>query len=894
MKDLRKLVFVGLLAVAALGLLGTTAMAQVTLAALQGTVTDEENAPLPGAEINLKNIESGYSYSALTRPDGTFRISGIDPGKYEVDVSLSGFTTAIRKGVTFNVGANITLDFKLKQASVLEEVLVEAEAPIIEVTKSEISSVTGRKEIDELPLLDRSFTQLALLNAGVTGASAQTYGWDSLRAGAQPQGSSEVRVDGVSNEFAYYNVQRSDLPADAIQEFRTLVNQFSAEYGHASAIVVSAITRSGTNQFRGRIYEFYRGEAFDSKNYFARDIEKEKYSQHRFGGFFGGPIVKDKLHFFISYEGTRKDSYAVISSPLVSSESIPVNEDNNQVMLKLNYQLNEKNMLSFRYTLDYPITKNAGVGGFNTRDRAYDDTRKDNVFQANWTLFPTGNTMNEVKTQYSNRFYETIGNDISAGPDTYQVNRPSGNFGKYWGNPMTWPEKRYEIIDHFSIFLGKHSIKLGFDFNYIDSKVTSMWGYPGIFEFDTDEPFDASSAATYPYLFYWNALAPSTEWFRCRSIAGFIQDKWQPVPSLTFNIGLRYSHYYYYQNPNQEQFKTDNKYNWDPRIGFSWDATGDGKTAIRGGIGKYTNGTMGNTVYVSVISQAEYSIRFINNPGYPDPYQPNPFFPGGELTFPAELLTFTQGPTPYSIQYTLGIDRALLPDLSGSVDLVLSKGYHLYWAINYNPMINGVRQDPTIANWYDLQAGGKSNYRGVYFTLRKRYSNGWALEVNYTLSKGEANVEAGDTNYATNELDRSVDYGPVDNDARHRVNIFGSVDLPLGFTLSGIIAYRSALPYSIYTGNDDNNDNSWIDYAPDYPFRNAARVNSDSYFTFDARLAKFIDIDRFRIQLFVEMFNLTNAVNFTVPVGNMTSSLFQEPTEAGFPRLVQLGVRFEF
>jgi hypothetical protein len=882
------------LALLAFLFLAANAMAQVTLATFEGAVTDEEGAGLPGAKVDIKNVDTGFAYSTVTRADGSFIISGIEAGKYDVRVAITGFTVATRKGITFNVGSRIRLEFKLATEALKEEITIQAEAPIVEVTKSEISSVVGRKEIDDLPMITRSFAELATTKPGVYSGYGDR---DGLRGGGQPSGSSEVLVDGVSNEFGYYNVMRSNLPADAIQEFRVLVNQFGAEYGNATAMVLHAITRSGTNQYRGRAYAFTRNEAFDAKNYFARDLEKEEYTQNRFGGFFGGPIIKDKLHFFLSYEGARHKTYSVITSPLVPRETVPVRSNNNQVLFKLSYQLNEKNMFSFRYTLDYPILRNGGVGGYSTKDLAYDENQHDNVFEGTWVLYTSQNSMNEFRIQYSNRYYETVGNELSGDPNSYQIYRPSGRFGKYWGNPMYWPEKRFQFLDNFNLFLGKHNLKAGFDFNYVDSKVTSMWGSPGMFYFATDEPFDPTKEETYPYRFRWNAAAPSTEWYRLTGIAGYVQDKWQVLPTLTLNIGLRYSNYTFAQNPDQERFETENKYNWDPRIGFSWDPMGDGKTSIRGGVGKYTNSPMGNVIYASVVSRIEYDERILDYPGYPDPFQPNPFRPGGERKIPKENYTFAKGPSPMSMQYTLGAQREILTDFSASVDFVISQGSHLYWFVNKNPIIPGtgdVRPDPDMGNWMDVQAGGHSNYKGMYVTLTKRYAHGWQFELNYTLSKGEADAESGDWNEPSNNEKRYLDYGPVTDDARHRLNITGIVDLPLGFQLSGILYYRSALPYTIVTGNDDNLDGIWNDF-PDDLHRNAGRNNDTDFFSLDARLSYFAHIvSSVNLQFFVEAFNLTNRVNFGRPVGDMTSSDFGKPIGAGDPRLIQVGFRVNF
>jgi outer membrane receptor protein involved in Fe transport len=877
--------------------------AQVQLVTFEGLVTDAENSPLPGASVNLKNMETGYSYSAMTRDNGRFIISGIDPGRYEVEVSLTGFTKQIRRGMTFNVGARITLDFKLALSSIEETVEVIAEAPLVEVTKSEVSAVVGRKQIDDLPVVSRSFSQLALLQPGTSGSASD------IRGSGQTSGSGNIIIDGVSDKFTWYNTMRSDIPADAIQEFRVLINQYGAEYGDASGVVTHAITRVGTNEFKGRAYTFWRDEAFDSANYFVThktyqgpelgkgEYSKPEFSQYRFGGFLGGPIKRDKFHFFISYEGSRYTTYSVITSPLVTKETITVKNINDQFLVKLNYQLNEKNMFSFRFTRDFPRGRNLGVGGNNTRDRSYDQDLYDNIFQANWTFYPSNNSMNELRAQYSKREQDTFGNAMSASPDSYQVNRPSGNFGKYWNNPAWWPEKRFQFNDNFNLFFNKHSLKAGFDFNYVDSKVTSYWGWPGIYSFDTDKPFDASDPTTYPYRFQINILAPSEEWARITSVAFFVQDTWKILPRLTLNIGLRYTNYSWKQNPNQEKFWIANKYNWDPRVGFSWDPFGNGKTSVRGGVGKYTTNPMGNAIYYSVVNRVEYDIRVYDYPGYPDPKVPNPFRTGGEAPVLPTWNDFIRGiGAPYSMQYTLGIQRQIWTDLSVSADFAYAEGIHLYWFVNQNAVIPGtstVRPNPAAGDIQVVDDGGNNRYKGLYVTIQKRYSRGWAFELAYTLSKGEGNCEAGDANSASNNENRSYDWGPLNTDARHKLTMSAILDLPFGFQFSSIFSYRSALPYNIVYGYDYNKDNINRDFYPYGAHRNNAR-GFESY-SWDARFSKFVNFgSRFSVQVFAEVFNLTNRVNFGTPQGNMRSSTFGKPSSAGDPRLIQLGARLNF
>lgn len=227
----------------ALFLAGEKAAAQTTLVTLEGIISDEQGSALPGAAVVLKNAETGYTYSATSRPDGQYVISGIQPGKYEMEVSLQGFKTQKRLGLIFNVGARLKIDLALAPAAIEEEVTVTAAAPMVEVTRSEVSKVIDRSKIEDLPLLDRNFGDLVMMKAGVQGS----------RSNALPAGSEEIIVDGVSNEWVGTNRQRSNIPADAIQEFRVITNQYQAEYGNSSGMVWTAVTRSGTNEFKGRL-----------------------------------------------------------------------------------------------------------------------------------------------------------------------------------------------------------------------------------------------------------------------------------------------------------------------------------------------------------------------------------------------------------------------------------------------------------------------------------------------------------------------------------------------------------------------------------------------------------------------------------------------------------------
>ena len=871
-------------------------LAQSTLVVIEGIITDSENAPLPGTVVNVKNIDTGYEYNTLTRSDGTYIISGIEPGKYEIEVNLPGFSRQIRRGMTFSVGAKMQINFTLVPAQVEEEIIVTAEAPLVEVTKSEISSIIDRQKIEDLPLLNRDFADLTILKAGVI----------HFQTNAMPWGMGEMLIDGVSNEHMIDNNPRMPVPADAIQEFRVLTNQYEAEYGNAAGMVRSAVTRSGTNQFRGRVSFFYRDEIFDTPNYFVNhdgyqgekkeDVKLPDYQHSNLSGFLGGPIKKDKAHFFFAYEGLFKKTYETITSPLVANETIDVPNRRHNLLVKLNYQLNQKNLFSFHYSLLREKAENLGIGGLNTKERAYDYPNYGDDFRLTWTNFPSGNTMNEFRILFSTDHYEMKTDH----PDSWTIDRPSGGFGKTSNIPQSGWTKRFQVHDQFSLFLENHNMKLGIDYHYAPGGGNVTFYYPGSFGFETDDPFDADDPFTYPSQFI-SMVGDRIFTMKNHQFSLFLQDSWRVAPRLTLNLGLRYL-YYNVGGINYKKFHFPG--NLNPRLAFSWDPFGNGKTSIRGGFGIYTGNLTGNSSFMQVYLTL-LSLRIIMFPNYPDPHQDNPFWPFWEqlLGMPEGFLsqqdisvgfgTYTsmenQAPL-YTAQTTLGIHRELGTNLAMSADLVWSRGSHLLLTENSNPIIVGTKtqhEDPTKGDVWVLTDSGRSDYKGLMLTLNKRHSNGWSLEVSYTLSWSKSNTGQIE-NYEDIGKDRQ--YGYTYNDARHKITAAGIFNLPLGFQLSSIIYYRSKTPWTAYYGYDENLDGLNSDYIDSH--RNSRR-GFDRFFI-NARISKFINIYRFRLQFFSEVYNVFNRTNFFSVSSNELTPNFGEPTQAHDPRLVQLGVRIEF
>src|SRR5882724_9153356 len=296
--------------------------AQVSGGTLSGTISDPSGAGVPQAKLVIKNVATGIERTITTNTDGFYTAVNLLAGTYQVTISAKDFNTEVKSGITMSVGAQQTFDVVMHVGTVSNRVEVTTEAPAVQLASSDISAVVNATTVRELPLNGRSWTDLAALQPGVETIQTQPtfatgsdrgnrgFGQQLTISGARPQ-QNNYRLDGVSlNDYANGapgSVLGGNLGVDAIQEFSVLTTNYSADYGKTSGGVINAITRSGTNQFHGSVYEFLRNSALDAKNFFeAGDATKAAFKRNQFGGAIGGPIFKRKTFFFADYEGIRQ------------------------------------------------------------------------------------------------------------------------------------------------------------------------------------------------------------------------------------------------------------------------------------------------------------------------------------------------------------------------------------------------------------------------------------------------------------------------------------------------------------------------------------------------------------------------------------------------------------
>jgi hypothetical protein len=881
--------------------------AQSTGATLIGTVADDQHAVLPGVTVTITNVETGAARTVVTDQAGYYRAPALPPGTYAITADLAGFASYKRTGVTLTTGQDVRIDVTLQVATVKESVEVVAAAPQVDVSSNTIGTTVNRKDLDSIPLVDRNFLSLANMTPGVTGV-----GGGGVNTAGQLSRNNSYLVDGVSNDDTIVSSSRGGFSLEAVREYVVLANQFSAEYGISSGAIVSVVTRSGTNKNEGRLFFFDRSESLDAQDPFshAQGSGKAPFSQQRFGGFYGGPIAKDHLFYFGSYEGLRLRQTSVVTSPdvPVDQREFPNPNDEHQGFLKVDGQLSGQHSMTARYRIDNNHTEGDGIGGLNTHDRGSNSITRDQDGVFTDTLILSNQALNEFRFQASQR-YNNI-DTIGFSPDgTPAMARPSGNFGKAVNLPQGRTENRFQFVDNFSITKGPHDLKLGTDISLIRGSSFFPRTRDGSFTFTTDKPFDPSDLSTYPTQYKVEHFNPNIN-LPNELYSVFMQDSWRMGGGLTLNLGLRYD----LEASYRDILNIPNDYsNLQPRLGFVWAPFNDTKTAIRGGFGMYSDRSFTN-VALDVVAAENSQTVIINSPGFPDPLSRGTL----ATTLPSKTIIQPNPKTPRTVSTSLGVQHEISPGLTVSADGVYSRGYNLFNNIdvNYPAFPGGPRPNPAYGQIIEFAMQGNSWSTALLTNVQYRPRRGPSVGVAYTLSRALRDVE--DFQYFwMNGLDPEADKAPANNDRTHQLVVNFNWALPAGFQLAGLASSRSGLPWTVTTGVDNNKDLNTTSDRPnlvsptgdplskstyDVNFvgngnlgRNTLR--GPNYFALDARLSKFVLIKRTKLELFAEAFNLTNHVNLGVPTGNLRSSTFGRSTalsNGAAPRRVELGFRVNF
>ena len=932
------------------------AQSQSTTGLIQGTVTDQNDAVVAGASITLRNVETGFERKISSNSDGFFSAPLLPLGKYRVTTEAQGFANSILENIQVTVGQTQSLKIGLKVGGAVGTVDVSVEGEGVEVARTEISTRINERSVENLPINRRDFSRFAQLTPGVS--IVQGPDGDEITINGQKGIQNNFSIDGADSNNPFFGEQRGgQRPAftvslEAIKEFQVVPVGASAEFGRSSGGFINVVTKSGTNEFHGSGFLFFRNDELSSQNpdAVAANLPTANSTNYQFGGNVGGPIKKDKAFFFVAYERNdgKNDKPNSIDPTLANLFATRFNSPNEQtvikrtndadvLLLKGDFNINNRNILTVRHnysraeqvngTFDVPTWGSSANGR---------ETDNSNAFIAQLISTITPNLLNEFRFQWARekrpRFYD--GPDL---PDT-TIGTFDGSVSYRFGRPFFIPtpseDTRYQFTDNVTYITGNHTMKFGFDLNRTRVSQTFIGFARGRYIFaggtiaDAIQGFqDYINGVNTDGLALYLQFAPignrtveeaGTQAYTTYEPGLYAQDTWNPRPNLTINLGFRWEGQYspdpitdpantrYGQFLNDPLFPSDGTIpdftdGYQPRVGISWSPGSDGKTAIRLGAGIYYARVPGLVVAGprntdGVIAGNIFFASFL----CPMPAD-CPTFPGivptaGFTPFNPGIAVFERNfKNPRTVQYSASIEREIYQDLNFLVAYNYAKSTRLTRFVNRNDaaLFGGTarfeRADGSgVGEIRSTESSARSLYKGLTFGLTKRFSNRFQFQVNYLVSWDKSDDDNERDPFTFRYADVR-DFGPE----------YGFSDRDQRHRFNAFATFD--LPYGVTIS-------PIVQYRSAQPIsvvnrgtfpniiqRNTLRLDNE-FFTFDFRATKIFKFgEKVSLEAIFEAFNLSNERNPRSLPRPLTFN-FDGTVTAGFgdPRQAQIGARLRF
>jgi hypothetical protein len=506
------------------------AQTQITTGVIQGTVADPSGAVVPGAEVEARNLDNNVKRTLTTGPDGRFVFLQLAPGRYTVTVTRAGFATLVQENVTLTVGQSVNLGVTLKVSTATETVTVTG-TPTVDTSRTEVSTTLNETTIATTPILGRKFEDLLTLTPGVS--IVQGPDGDEITFSGQRGIFNNISLDGGDYNNGFFGEQMGgqraaiDITLEAVKEFQVVAQGANAEFGRTAGGVVNVITKSGTNDFHGSLFEYQRLEGLTSNTSDGKPLTN--FRREQFGGTLGGPLVKDKAFFFLAFEGIRENlqrpnlsdpigSPCSVQTPTLASnealingspdcqrlallnffrttrgqqEGLPVDHtiNNNAALAKLDWTIDAKNSLSISYNFDYSNNTNQtfDVATYGDSANGIEGPSKINV--ANLNLFSTVSAakLNEFHLTYSRESRPRSAIPSNVPPDTAMGFATTFRFGNpfFLGPTVDELISRFQVKDNFSIVAGKHTFKVGGEWLHTNNNQIFRGFFEGRYIFDS-------------------------------------------------------------------------------------------------------------------------------------------------------------------------------------------------------------------------------------------------------------------------------------------------------------------------------------------------------------------------------------------------------------------------
>lgn len=913
---------------------GGTAFAQN--AQITGTLKDQSGGVLPGVSVTARNQDTGLTRTAVSEGTGVYRLGALPPGAYVLTIELPGFRTETRSNLVLVIDQTATIDFTMRPEALQESVTVTGDAPIVDTRTAVVSTSVTNDQIQDLPVASRRWVDLAMLTPGVSQDNIRGFfyrGNINIGAGTREYSNGFV-VDGVNNTWAQMGEPRQNFAMDSIREFKVSQSTFKAELGLATGGVLTVVTKSGTNLFSGSAFTFFRDKSLTSQTVF--ESKRPDFRRWQYGGTFGGPIVKDRTHFFGAFERSDENQFFTVNTGgrFPQYDGTYVSDQYRWTYsARVDHQISSTQNVFARAAseVEYRPIITAGGSVHPTNSFDFGVPRASYVGGHTWLL--NTSMINDLRVQYAYAKYEVAPPYSHGswepgyfGEDRLSLCTPVFNYPSLGlggcGNSQMGPERRFQIRDDISWSRGTHQVKLGGDLSIIRFQSDSMGSPLGTWTMPRDTQFNAADPATYPTQ-YQNSRPTFAE-IPVKHFSTYLQDDWQLRSNLTLNLGLRYDIQFGSFNENlpglqrriadklgasfgsypipvpfhEGADKRGDRNNFGPRVGLAWDVTGDGRTNMHAGYGMFYD-NMRTLQNFGELTWPQAQSIIISNPSYPDPLQGKSREQFLSTAPPNISVLSNDAVNPYAHQTSGGLSRMIGRNLGITADVIVvrRKSDRDTVDINLPGEVTRVRPYPQFGRVSYWQYTADNDYNAFLFKFEKRMSNRYQYLVSYTLSKSTdesfRNVFADVYGYAKRE-------SPGQADRRHRLVASGIVQLPYGILSSVIADFRTSLPMNPVSSVDLNRDG----YSNDLPagvsqysgcrdlnldainaFRQSrgqasvSEVKCPGFASVDLRLSKTVDFGRSHsVEIIGQLFNIANRANYNVPSNNITAATFGQST----------------
>jgi hypothetical protein len=904
-----------------------------TTATLSGTVSDATGGVLPGVTVTLTDRATNQTRTATTNENGLYRFAGLNPGTYSEEAELQGFAKFVQSTLTLNVGAAIDLNIRLQISTVQETMTVTGEAPIVERAKTDLGGgVIKQDQIQNLPTVDRNYLNYALLTPGVN-VDVRTAGQGiGLKIAGARDKEGALLVDGFWNTDESFTFPKIKYSLDALAEYQVEAIGGAPEFGRSVGGIVSAVTKSGANQFNGSGYGYFRNTSLNSEDFLSaqQGLPKAQFSKQQYGGSFGGPIVQNRTFFFGAADRSQQNfpfndnitpqNAAAIGLDPSDTGQVPQWLYDTFAMGKITHVVNQNNTILFTYAMT-----NEDISNFNetftTPSLKNQWFSLDNTATFQWTrVGQEGNWLQDFKAGYIPRNFDNTRRNVGGPPLTadgqLRANlAPSvtiSNVATFGGGYVLLDMYTKPVQGMYSttVFKANHSLKFGGDV---------MWTYFDYLRYEGPQSgsYTFSSIANFlagKYTQYTQGFgAPGLVRYH-NYVSAFAQDSWAATKRLTLNYGVRWD------GDGVTSFNGQNYgsswFNVGPRLSASYDLTGHGTTVLKGGVGLYFD-----RLWENPITPTYYNNEFVgpqvnatwlpSQPGAPT--YPNTI-PGTTLpaNAPAAVRNVYIVPSsvklPETVQGIVTLDHAVNAGLGTSVSFIASHSWHkevladtnLAWGnADPNAVCCFVRPNPNFRQILQYQYWGQAEYVGLVLNAEQRFQHGLRFRTNMTIARaldqGENwNTEVTDPRYP------SQDYGPSGDIPTVTMTANGAYDINKSMQVSAVFTIHSGLRLDPLAGPAvDVRGTGVLNTRTPGLARNSFLM--PAYNSLDARFTYTLPIaPRERLQLTIEGFNLYNRGDIATEntlygtVAGTPNAAFGTPLTYYPPRQFQVGLRMNF